>query len=47
MVNQRCAVYLGTLFIAAKVDMDFRAGTTGTCITHFPEIVMLISIDDV
>ena len=27
--------------------MNLRAGTTGTCIAHFPEIIVLITIDDV
>ena len=28
-------------------DMDFRARTARTGITHFPEVIMLVSIDDV
>ena len=46
LVDERCAVDLGTLFIAAEVDMDLAAGTAGTHITHLPEVVMTIAIDD-
>ena len=26
--------------------MNLRAGTTGTCVAHFPEVIVLIAIDD-
>ena len=46
MVNKVAARNLGALVVRTKVDMDFRAWATRTCITHFPEIVMLVTVDD-
>lgn len=32
--------------IRSTVDVDLAAGTTGTGITHLPEIIFLISVND-
>ena len=36
-----------TLLFRTQVDVDFRTGTTRTCITHLPEVIMFVTIDDV
>ena len=47
MVNEVAARHSGTLFGRAQVDVNFRARATGACIAHFPEIVFLVTVDDV
>ena len=37
---------LGAFGIRAQVDVDFRAGTARTGFAHFPEVVVLIAVDD-
>ena len=32
--------------LASDVHMDFRAGATGTGLTHFPEVVLLVGLQD-
>ena len=41
------AADFGAFLLAAEVDMYFRAGTAGTCLSHLPEVVMLVAVDDV
>ncbi len=45
VVHEVAAGYGGAFFVGAEVDMDFRAGTAGTCIAHFPEVVVLVAVD--
>ena len=33
-------------FRSTRIQMDFRTRTTRTCITHFPEIIMFVTIDN-
>ena len=47
LVHQFASGHLGFLFFRARVDVDLRAGTAGTRIAHFPEIVMLVAVQDV
>ena len=35
-----------TFFVRTEVYMDFRAGTARTGITHFPKIIMFVTVDD-
>ena len=37
----------GTFFCRTEVDVDFRTRSARTCITHFPEVVVLVAVDDV
>ena len=37
----------GFFILTAQVDVNLTAGTAGTGIAHFPEVVMGIAIDDV
>ena len=36
----------GTFFFRAEVDMDFGARAARTRITHFPEVIVFVAIDD-
>ena len=47
LVDQFLARHLGLLFLRAEVDVDLRAGTAGACVAHLPEVVVLVSVDDV
>ena len=47
MVHQLTARHFGALFFRTQVDMDFRARTARTRVAHLPEVVMLVSVDDV
>ncbi|CCZ49491.1 putative uncharacterized protein [Bacteroides sp. CAG:661] len=47
LVHQFASGHLGFLFFRARVDVDLRAGAAGTRIAHFPEIVMLVAVQDV
>ena len=47
VVHHVAAGYLLLFFFGTEVDVDFRARTAGTCIAHFPEVVMLVTVDDV
>ena len=46
LVDQREAIDGFTLFVRADVDMDLRARTARALITHLPEVVVLIPVDD-
>ena len=46
VVHEFTAGLFGALFVGAKVDMNFRAWTAGTCIAHFPKIVVLVPVKD-
>ena len=37
----------GDLRLIAQVEMNLRAGTAGTRLTHLPEVVVLVTADDV
>ena len=37
----------GFLSVGAVVYVDFRAGAAGTGVAHFPEVVVLVAVDDV
>ena len=37
---------LGTLLGSAEVDVNLAAGTAGTGLAHFPEIIVLVAVDD-
>ncbi len=45
VVHEVTSRHLGTLFVRTEVDMYLRAGTAGTCIAHFPEVVVLVAVD--
>ena len=47
LVDQVAALHIATLLGQAVVDMYLRTGTARTCIAHLPEVVMLVTIDDV
>ena len=38
---------LGTFFSRTKVDMDFGTRSARSCITHFPEVIVFVTVDDV
>ena len=38
---------LGTFFSRTEVDMDFGTRSARSCITHFPEVVVFVTVDDV
>ena len=46
LVHQTKSVDFGTLTVGADIDMYFGTRTTGTCITHFPEIIFLVAVDN-
>ena len=46
MVHQAQPVDLGTLLVGADIHVDLRARAAGTLITHFPEVIVLVAIDD-
>ena len=46
MIDQRGTIHFGTLLVGTKVNMYLRTRTARTCVTHFPEIIMLIAIYD-
>ena len=45
-VYKRQTVNLSAVFVATDIDMNFGAGATWSCVSHFPEIIFLISIDN-
>ena len=47
VVHQVTSGNFGTFFSRTEVNMDFRAGTTGTRVAHFPEVVVLVAVEDV
>ena len=47
LVDQRCTRHSGFLFIAAQVDMHLAARSAGARITHFPEVIVTVAIQDV
>ena len=47
LVHEREAIDLGPLGIATQVDVNFGAGTAGTRIAHFPEVVVTVTVDNV
>ena len=46
LVDQRETIDSLTLFVRADVDMDLRARAAGALITHLPEVVVLIPVDN-
>ena len=46
-VDERSTGHFGFFFGAAAVKMYFGAGTAGTGVAHFPEVVVFVSIDNV
>ena len=38
---------LGAFFSRTEVDMDFGTRSARSCITHFPEVVVFVTVDDV
>ena len=47
VVHEACAVDFGAFAVGTQVDVDFRAGAAWTGIAHFPEIIVLVAVDDV
>ena len=47
VVDEITAGDFGTFFCRTEVDVDFRTRSARTCITHFPEVVVLVAVDDV
>ena len=45
-VDQLAAGRLAFLLFATAVHMNLRAGATWPGLTHLPEVVMLITVDD-
>ena len=46
LIDKRSTIYCSTLFVRTKVDMNFRTWTARTCVTHFPEVILLITVDN-
>ena len=46
LVDKFLSRHLSFLFLGTEVDMNLRARTTRTRVTHFPEVIVLITIDD-
>ena len=46
-VHQLSSCHFGLLFGCTRVEVNLRAGTARTRIAHFPEVVVLVAIDDV
>ena len=44
MVYQIMSAYLGTFFGRAQINMNLRTRSTWPCISHFPKVIMLITI---
>ncbi len=47
LVYERSSIHFIALLVAAQVDVNFRTGTAGTRVAHFPEIIVTVSVDDV
>ena len=47
LVHQLAAGHLGLLLGAAAVQVNLGAGAAGARVAHFPEVVVLVSVDDV
>ena len=46
LVHEREPRDLTTLLIRADIDMDLGARATGPLVTHLPEVIVLIPVDD-
>ncbi len=46
LVYEFSAGNFSTFFGGAKVDMDFGARAAGAGVTHFPEVIVLVAVDD-
>ncbi|MPM36510.1 hypothetical protein SDC9_83108 [bioreactor metagenome] len=46
LVNKCQSANCLTLGITTQVDMNLRTGTAGTGITHLPEVIVLVSVDN-
>ena len=46
VVHQLASRHSRAFFFRTEVDMDFRARSAWSCITHFPEVVMLVTVYD-
>ena len=46
MVHEIATGNLGAFFCRTKVDMNFGTRSARSCITHFPEIIVLVAVDD-
>ena len=44
LIDEVSARDAGDLFLAPQVDMDLRAGATGTGLAHLPEVIVLVTI---
>ena len=45
-VNQFTSRNSSLFFCRTRVDVDFRTRAARTCITHFPEVIVLVAVDD-
>ena len=46
LVHQFVARLLGLFFRRAAVEVNFRARSAGAGVAHFPEVVVLVAVDD-
>ena len=46
LIDERKAVYSPSLLVGANIYMDLGARTAGALVTHLPEVVVLIAVDD-
>ena len=46
LVHQVAACNLLSGSVVAQVDVDFGARTARTCLAHFPEVILLVAVDD-
>ena len=46
LVHQLGAGNFGTFLVVAQVDVDFRARAARTGVAHFPEVVLLVALQD-
>ena len=46
LVDELTAGHFGLLLRGTRVEVYLRAGAAGACIAHFPEIVVLVAVDD-
>ena len=45
-VDKACAVGFGAFGLGTQVYMDLAAGAAGARVTHLPEIIVLVAVDD-
>ena len=45
-IHQLAAGLCSTFSLVAEVDVNLRAGTARTCVAHFPEVVVAVTVDD-